>query len=76
MILFYNNGGETMDRYIVLIETAHGFDHYGFSENANSPQGFNQYSHTSEINNQNEKEKILFEDLPLMVQREVIKRLS
>lgn len=76
MILFYDNGGKTFDRYTVLIETAQGFDTYGFSEDANSPQGFNQYVGTFEVNNQDEKEKILFEDLPLLVQREVIRRLS
>jgi len=75
MILFYDNGGITKDRYTVLIETAQGFDTYGFSEDANSPQGFNQYVGTFEENNQNPKDKILYEELPLIVQKQVINRL-
>lgn len=76
MILFYDNKGRTADRYTVVIETSRGFDCYGFSEDANSPQGFNQYCGTFPTNNQDPEEKTLFEDLPLIVQREVIKRLS
>ena len=38
-IVIYDNGGETMDRYTVII----GNDVYGMSDDATSPQGFNQY---------------------------------
>lgn len=78
MILFYDNGGETADRYTVLIQTdkPQGFDVYGFSEDANSPQGFNQYCGHFEHNEQPDSDKITFDELPLMVKREVIRRLS
>lgn len=36
----YDNGGETVDRYTVIIDD----DFYGMSDNPHSPQGFNQYS--------------------------------
>ena len=35
----YDNGGESFDRYTVIIGTAV----YGMSSNPTSPQGFNQY---------------------------------
>lgn len=42
MIEIYDNGGETFDRYTVIIDG----DVYGMSANPQSPQGFNQYSGT------------------------------
>lgn len=46
----YDNGGTTWDRYTVVILRRHHnitqYDIYGMSENALSPQGFNQYSNT------------------------------
>ena len=39
MIKVWDNGGKTADRYTVLID-GHCF---GMSENATSPNGFNQY---------------------------------
>lgn len=38
-IIVYDNGGETVDRYTVII----GQDVYGMSHNPTNPQGFNQY---------------------------------
>lgn len=46
----YDNGGLTIDRYtVIVLRQENGqrvADVYGMSENAGSPQGFNQYSHT------------------------------
>ena len=38
-VVAYDNGGETMDRYTVIINN----DAYGMSDNASSPQGFCQF---------------------------------
>ena len=38
-VAIYDNGGETVDRYIVII----GDDWYSMSREANSPSGVNQY---------------------------------
>ena len=38
----YDNGGETVDRYTIII----GNDVYTMSQNAMSPNGFNQYAGT------------------------------
>jgi len=38
-VVIYDNGGESFDRYTVIIDK----DVFGMSENPNSPQGFNQY---------------------------------
>lgn len=38
-IFVYDNGGETVDRYTIIIDT----EVFGMSENALSPNGFNQY---------------------------------
>jgi len=39
-ILVYDNGGKTVDRYTIVIDT----EVFGMSENALSPNGFNQYA--------------------------------
>lgn len=39
-IVVYDNGGDTIDRYTVII----GKDAYGMCNNPLSPQGFNQYA--------------------------------
>lgn len=39
-VIIYDNGGETMDRYTVII----GDDVFGMSENPTSAQGFNQWA--------------------------------
>ena len=39
-VTVYDNGGESMDRYTVVI----GDDVFGMSENPGSPQGFNQWA--------------------------------
>ena len=38
-VTVYDNGGESIDRYTVIIDK----DAYGMSDNPDSPQGFNQY---------------------------------
>ena len=38
----YDNGGESFDRYTVIINN----DVYGMSNNARAPNGFNQYCYT------------------------------
>jgi len=49
-INIYDNGGETADRYTVTITDPAGeLDVYTMSEDANSAQGINQYSHTTEV---------------------------
>lgn len=46
----WDNGGKTADRYTVVIyRTVRGAtfsDVYGIGEDPNSPQGFNQFSHS------------------------------
>ena len=50
-VCVYDNGGRTVDRYAVLIARTVGgrrvLDVYGMSEDPQSPQGFNQFSHTA-----------------------------
>lgn len=45
----FDNGGATFDRYTVMIlrrnKSLRKYEVYGMSENAMSPQGFNQFSH-------------------------------
>ena len=43
-IVVYDNGGKTADRYTVFI----GDDVFGMSDDPTSPQGFNQYSGTTD----------------------------
>ena len=38
-VVVYDNGGESFDRFTVIIDK----DTFGMSENPNSSQGFNQY---------------------------------
>lgn len=41
-VRIYDNGGETFDRYTVIIDR----DIYGMSDSAMAPNGFNQYCGT------------------------------
>lgn len=68
MIEIYDNGGETFDRYTVII----GKEVYGMSHNPNSPQGFNQYSGTlAELPGARQGERITLESLPEEVQEAI-----
>lgn len=69
MIEIYDNGGETFDRYTVIIDG----DVYGMSANPNSPQGFNQYSGTlAELPMaRSNGERITMESLPEEVQKAI-----
>lgn len=69
MIEVYDNGGETFDRYTVIIDG----DVYGMSANPNSPQGFNQYSgklHELPMARSN-GERVTIESLPEAVQKAI-----
>ena len=71
---YYDNGGETIDRYTIII------DHsvYGMSKNPISPQGFNQYcGEAAEFDlEDNEGVGVLVEwgDLPEDVQKAIQER--
>jgi hypothetical protein len=74
----YDNGGKTWDRYTLLTEPYHfgkSCNAFGFSENAQSPQGFNQY--TGEVY-QGAKlgKEISFDDLPDEVKNAILERLE
>jgi len=81
-IRVFDNGGETFDRYTVIINTSV----YGMSINANSPQGFNQYSGELDeliavedaINGKphNMGKEIPILDLPLIVRLAIGERLK
>lgn len=75
MITFYDNGGATCDRYTMNVRANNGFDVYAFSDNAESPQGFNQFCGTQDMESDNGKQ-INFDDLPPEVQKSVIGRLT
>ena len=57
----YDNGGRTIDRYIVII----GDDVYGMSDDANSSQGFNQYIGTFGRDFLLDKKDKLIAELPI-----------
>lgn len=61
----YDNDGETWDRYTVIIDG----DVFGMSENALSPQGFNQWSGSlKDLPGARQGERITLESLPEDVQ--------
>jgi len=72
----YDNGGKTWDRYTVLTEPWYfgkSCDAFSFSENAKSPQGFNQY--VGEVyQGADIGKEIAFEDLPVEVREAFIER--
>lgn len=45
MIKVYDNGGKTLDRYLIILDN----NVYGMSENPSSPQGFNQFCGTLDV---------------------------
>ena len=69
MIEIYDNGGETFDRYTIIINA----DVYGMSHNPKSPQGFNQYSGTlSELPMaRSNGDRVTLESLPEEVQEAI-----
>tara|TARA_B100000073_G_C23309184_1_gene401953 strand:+ start:49 stop:339 length:291 start_codon:yes stop_codon:yes gene_type:complete len=87
---FYDNGGETFDRYtIVYLEPKNNFFHYvGASENPFDPQGFGLWSehkgcpvdHLSKIpdvgGTNHLGKRILFAQLPEDVQKLVLQDLT
>lgn len=73
----YDNGGETMDRYSVFLETINKnglHDCIGLSDNPSHPQGFSQYC-MGEPGPHNGRE-IGFFDLPVNVQQHILSRLQ
>ncbi len=79
MILFYDNGGATWDRYTMYVRATESgetvYHVYGFSTNALEPDGFNQYScDIQEVHD--DGDLVNFDELPLAVQQAVIARLS
>lgn len=78
-IRIYDNGGETCDRYTLIIDG----DIYGLSDNAMSPQGFNQYcgtigecGHTDHYNDDPGETLRDVSELPGEVQRAVELRVD
>lgn len=74
----YDNGGKTWDRYTLLTEPFHfgkSCDAFGFSENAKSPQGFNQFCGDVYEGAKLGKE-ISFDCLPTEVQEAITERLT
>ena len=76
----WDNGGSTADRYTVAIKrTSNGvtlWDIYTMSDDARSPQGINQYSHTDtngQYNWTGKREKVW--DLPREVINAIIDRV-
>lgn len=66
----YDNGGKTFDRYCVII----GDEVYEMSDNAKSPNGFNQYCcRTDELRPDRNVlgKEVRFEDLPLAVKQAI-----
>lgn len=47
-IIVCDNGGETFDRYTVIIRNGDNYDVYTMSAHPFSPLGMNQYSHTAD----------------------------
>lgn len=73
MYYIFDNGGKTCDRYAVLIENSV----FGMSEDALSPQGFNQYCcELSELSRQNLGQEVNYNDLPFQVQKAIKLRLN
>ena len=74
----FDNGGKTFDRYTLLTEPFHfgkSCDAFGFSDDAKSPQGFNQYCGDIYEGADLGKE-ISFEKLPDEVQEAILERLE
>jgi hypothetical protein len=70
MVKVYDNGGATYDRYTVIIKT----DTYTMSDNALSPQGFNQYCGSNLPLPPNRPVKL--SSLPEQVQRAIALRID
>lgn len=73
MIEVYDNGGETVDRYTVIIDG----DVYTMSDNPLSPQGVNQYAgKLHELPLARQGERTVVESLPEAVQKAIEQRQS
>lgn len=78
----YDNGGETFDRYTIVLdsfqnETLEKFKMYeclGLSSNPGDPQGFSQWT-TCQMGRHLGK-KLKFEELPENVQKHVLGRIE
>lgn len=72
----YDNGGQSWDRFTVLIEpySAGECNALGLSENCDSPQGFSQWGDA--MNGAHLGHEINFDDLPANVQQHVLTRLG
>ena len=70
----YDNKGKTFDSYTLV----HDGQIYGLSENAMSPAGFNQYSHSldAQYEPSQDETEISFEDCPEEVQRAITIRTN
>lgn len=76
----FDNGGETLDRYTVLVHNADGsIDVYGMSQNPYDSYGFNQYNFTADsidqINLGNDVE-VPLDQVPEAVRRAIQERLE
>ena len=73
---YYDNGGQTIDRYTVVI----GKDVYGMSSDPTSPQGFNQYAGnlatTPGLSVKHVGRRIKWADLPPEVQQAIRDRTN
>lgn len=79
MITFYDNGGASIDRYTMCEKEGELYHFYSYSTNALEPLGFDQYSHTGELNIADTShlgEQIDWSDLPLSVKIACLRRLD
>ena len=73
MLKVFDNQGRSFDRYTLIIDT----DAFGMSENADSPQGFNNYvGGADQLDFDTLGEEPLFTELPEAVQRAIVERLT
>lgn len=80
MITFYDNGGETIDRYKMYVKEDDLYTCYGFSMNAMEEWGHDEFSHISENDGTHHREEtgepIDWDKLPLSVQVACLQRLD
>lgn len=81
-VTVYDNGGKTADRYTVIIKRGKSPEEeewYGMSDNANAPNGFNQFAGTTADGNRKGSHlgKIVkVTSLPSVVQKAIKNRIE
>tara|TARA_R110000868_G_scaffold346759_1_gene607911 strand:+ start:440 stop:679 length:240 start_codon:yes stop_codon:yes gene_type:complete len=74
MIKFYDNKGETADRYGMAVLEANGWDIYAFDNQPNMPDGINMFGGTI-TNDPGDEDQVRFSDIPENVQTAMLNRL-